>query len=127
MLQPHELEAVNKTFEYEEGESFCQSKALTRGGNSYGEGECVVLAYEDEPLFGYIASVFHFKRKDYLFCELLLINCFNSHFNSYETEKSGYFEFIEFDDIYDFHPIGVNFIALKMLVRLHHKLNQSSE
>ena len=85
--------------------SFCQAKALVRSGNQYGEDEYIVIAYEDEPSFGLINSIFYIQRKDYLLCELRLVNQFSTHFNSYETETSGHFEMIDFDSIYDYHPL----------------------
>ena len=110
ILEPHVREAIDRIILYEVN-SFCQSKALVRGGNRYGEGECIIIAYEDEPLSGLINFIFHIHRKDYLLCELLLVNQFNTHFNSYETEKSGYFEIIDLDIIYDCHSLGVYYVS----------------
>ena len=49
----------------------------------------------------------------------------NTHFNCYETEKSGYLEIFDLDKIYDYHPLGVYYAALKMLIPLHHHLKFS--
>ena len=98
ILELHVQEAIDRIILYEVN-SFCQSKALVRGGNQYGEGESIIIAYEDEPSFGLISSIFYIPRKNYLLCELFLVNQLNTHFNSYETEKSGYFELIDFDSI----------------------------
>ena len=87
-------EVIEDAFNSEEGEILCQSKAITKEGKRYGTGECVALLCEgDELLFRYV-STFHYKRKDYLLCDLLVVNEFNTHFNSYETEKSGYLTLI---------------------------------
>ena len=126
ILEPHVREAIDRIILYEVN-SFCQSEALVRGGNRYGEDECIIIVYEDEPSFGLINSIFPIQRKDYLLCAPLLVNQFNTHFNSSEIEKSGYFEMIDFDSIYDYHPLGVYYVASKMLVPLHHHLRHSPE
>ena len=104
ILEPHVREDIDRIILYKVN-SFCQAKALVRRGNQYGEGECIIIAYEDEPSFGLINSIFHIQRNDYLLCELLLVNQFSTHLNSYETEKWGYFEMIDFDSIYDYHHL----------------------
>ena len=98
VLEPFVREALEDAFNFEEGEILCQSKGIIKEGNRYGTGECVVLlCEEDEPLFGHLSSIFHYKRKDYLLCDLLVANEFNTHFNCYETEKSEYLEIIDLD------------------------------
>ena len=88
-------EAIESEFNFGEGEILCQSKAIIKEDNQYGRGECVVLSCEDdESLLGYVSSIFYYKRKDYLLCDLLVVNEFNTHFNCYETEKSGYLTLI---------------------------------
>ena len=82
ILEPHVREPIDRIILYEVN-SFCQSNALVREGNKYGEDEYIIIAYEDEPSFGLINSIFHIQRKDYLLCELPLVNQFNTHFNSY--------------------------------------------
>ena len=85
--------------------------------------QCAVLLCEDdESLFGYVSPIFHNKRKDYLLCDLLVVNEFNTHFNCYETEKSGYLVIFDLDKIYDYHPLGAYYVASKKLVPLHHHL-----
>ena len=69
VLEPFVCEAIEDVFNFEEGEILCQSKAVIKEGNRYGTDECVVLSCEDDkPLFGYLSSIFHYKRKDYLLC-----------------------------------------------------------
>ena len=81
-----------------------------------------VLSCEDgKPLFEYVSSIFHYKRKD-LLCDLLVVSEFNTHFNCYETDKSRYPEIFDLDKIYDYHPLVVYYVASKMLVPLHHHL-----
>ena len=125
-MEPFACEAIEDAFNFEEGEILCQSKAIIKEGNRYGTGECVVLSYEDDkPLFEYVFSIFHYKRKDYLLCDLLVVNAFNTHFNCYETAKSGYLEIFYLDKIYDYYPLGIYYVASKMLVPLHHHLKFS--
>ena len=106
---------------------FCQSKAFVKGSNRYGEGECIIKAYENEPSFWLINSIFHIQRKDDLLCQLLLVNQFNTHFNSYETEKLEYFKLVDFGSIYDYHRLRVYYMAFKMPVPLHHYLSHSPQ
>ena len=118
-------EVIEDAFNSEEAEILCQSKAIIKEGNRYGTGECVVLLCEgDELLFRYV-SIFHYKRKDYLLCDLLVVNEFNTHFNCYKSGKTGYFEIFGFDKIYDYHPLGVYYVASKMLIPLHYHLKFS--
>ena len=39
-----------------------------------------------------------------LLCEVLL-NQFDEHFNSYEAEKSGFFEMVNIENLFDYHII----------------------
>ena len=118
--------AIEDAFNFAEEEVLYQSKAIIKEGNWYGAGEYVIFSCEDDKtLFGYVSSIFHYKRKDYLLCDLLVVNEFNTHFNCYETEKSGYLEIFDLDKIYNYHPLGVYYVALKMLVPLHHILKFS--
>ena len=55
----------------------------------------------------------------------VIVNEFNTHFNCYETEKSGYLEIFDLDKIYDYHSLGVYYVAPKMSVPLHHHLRFS--
>ena len=48
ILEPHVREPIDRIILYEVN-SFCQSNALVRGGNKYGEDEYIIIAYEDEP------------------------------------------------------------------------------
>ena len=126
VLEPFVREAIEDAFNFEKGEILFESKAIIIEGNQYGTGKCAVLSCEDgETLFGYISSIFLYKRKDYLLCDLLVVNEFNTHFNCYLTEKSGYYEIVDLNKIYDYHPLGVYYIASKMLVPLHHHLKFS--
>ena len=118
--------AIEDAFKFEEGETLCQPKAIVREGNRYGTGECVVLSGEDdEPLFGYVSFIFHYKRKAYLLCDLLVVSEFNTHFNCYQTEKSGYLEIFDLDKVYDYRHLGVYYVASKMLINLRYYLTFS--
>ena len=126
VLEPFVREAIEDTFNCEEGGILFQSKAIIKESNRYGTGECVVLFCEDdEPLLGYVSYIFHYKRNDCLLCDLLVANEFNTHFNCYETEKCGYLEIFDLDKICDYHPLEVYGVASKMLVPLHHHLKFS--
>ena len=55
----------------------------------------------------------------------MVVSEFNTHFNCYETEKSGYPEIFDLDKVYDYHHLGVYYVASKMLVNLHYYLKFS--
>ena len=57
---------------------------------------------------------------EYLVCEVLLINQFDEHFNSYEVEKTGFFEMVNIENLFDYHPLSVYYVSSKVLVPLHH-------
>ena len=57
---------------------------------------------------------------EYLLCEVLLINQFDKHFNNYEVEKSGFFEMVNIENLFDYHPLSVDYVSSKVLVPLHH-------
>ena len=81
----------------------------------------VSLCYgNDETVLGFIESVWHYQNMEYLLCEVLLINQFDTHFNNYEVEKSGFFEIVNIDNLFDYHLLSVYYVSSKVLVPLHH-------
>ena len=94
-LDFHIREAIGNTLVLEEADLLCHSKGIVKNGQRYSIGDCVIIRYgNDEPILGFIESVWHYQNMEYLLCEVLLINQFDEHFNSYEVEKSGFFEMV---------------------------------
>ena len=57
-----------------------QAKAVVFEGQRYNVDEVVVVGFHnDEPLFGYIRSIWHFKSEIYALCDLIIIKRFNPH------------------------------------------------
>ena len=81
----------------------------------------VSLCYgNDETILGFIESVWHYQNMEYLLCEVLIINQFDKHFNNYEVGKSGFFEMVNIENLFDYHPLSVYYVSSKVLVPLHH-------
>ena len=59
---------------------------------------------------------------EYLLCEILLINKFDENYNSYEVEKTGFFEMVNIENLFDYYPLSVYYVSSKALVPLHHQL-----
>ena len=64
----------------------------------------------------------HYQNTEYLLCEVLLINQLDEHFNSYEVGKSGFVEMVNIENSFDYHPLSVYYLSLKVFVPLHHHL-----
>ena len=76
----------------------------------------------EEANLGFIESVWHYQNKEYLLCEVLFINQFDEHFNSYEAEKIGFFEMVNIENLFAYHPLSVYYVSSKVLVPLHQHL-----
>ena len=76
----------------------------------------------EEADLGFIESVWHYQNMEYLLCEVLFINQFDEHFNSYEAEKIGFFEMVNIENLFAYHPLSVYYVSSKVLVPLHQHL-----
>ena len=120
-LDLHIREAIENTLILKEADLLCHSKAIVKNGQRYSTGDCVIIRYgNDEPIFGFIESAWHYQNMEYLLCEVLLINQFDEHFNSYEVENTGFFEMVNIENLFDYHPLSVYYVSSKVLVPLHH-------
>ena len=98
-----------------------QPKAVVLEGQSYNVDEVVVVGFHnDEPLFDYIRSIWHFKGEIYVLCDLIIIIRFNPHYNSYEVLLSEVLDLVNLKNLFDFHPLGVYKISNLLLLPLHH-------
>ena len=120
-LDLHIREAIENTLILKEADLLCHSKAIVKNGQRYSTGDCVIIRYgNDEPIFGFIESAWQYQNMEYLLCEVLLINQFDEHFNSYEVEKTVFFEMVNIENLFDYHPLSVYYVSSKVLVPLHH-------
>ena len=98
-----------------------QAKAVVFEGQRYNVEEVVVVGFhDDEPLFGYIRSIWHFKSGIYALCDLIIIIRFNPHYNSYEVLLSAVLDLVNLKNLFDFHPLGVYKISNTLL---HHSID----
>ena len=73
----------------------------------YAENDVVVTDFaSNEPLFGYIDSIWHYNGDVFLLCDMIIICQFHCHYNSYEVERSGSFKAIYVNALYDYHPLS---------------------
>ena len=120
-LHLHIREAIKNTLILKEVDLLCHLKAIVKNEQRYSTGHCVIIRYgNDEPIFGFIESAWHYQNMEYLLCEVLLINQFDEHFNSYEVEKTGFFEMVNIENLFDYHSLSVYYVSSKVLVPLHH-------
>ena len=100
-----------------------QAKAVVFEGQRYNVEEVVVVGFhDDEPLFGYIRSIWHFKSGIYDLCDLIIIIRFNPHYNSYEVLLSAVLDLVNLKNLFDFHPLGVYKINNTLLLPVHHSI-----
>ena len=101
-----------------------QAKAVVFEGQKYNVDEVVVVGFHnDEPMFGYIRSIWHFKSETYALCGLIIIIRFNPHYNSYEILLSEVLDPVNLKNLIDFHPLGVYKINNTLLLPLHHSID----
>ena len=118
-LDLHIREAIVNTLILKEADLLCHSKAIVKNGQRYSTGDCVIIRYGNgEPILCFIESLWHYQNMEYLLYEVLLINHFDEHFNSYEVEKTGFFEMVNTENLFDYHPLSVYYVSPKVLVPL---------
>ena len=77
-------------------------------GQMYAENDVVVVAFaSDEPLLGYIDSIWHYNGDVFLLCDIIIICQFDCHYNISEVERSGLFEAININALYDYHLLNI--------------------
>ena len=119
VLDPQIREAIANTLILKEADLLCHSKAIVKNGQRYSTGDCVIIRYGNgEPILCFIESLWHYQNMEYLLYEVLLINHFDEHFNSYEVEKTGFFEMVNIENLFDYHPLSVYYVSPKGLVPL---------
>ena len=97
-----------------------QAKAVVFEGQRYNVDEVVVVGFHnDEPLFGYIRSIWHFKSETCALCDLIIIIRFNPHYNSYEVLLSEVLDLVNLKNLFDFHPLGVYKFTNTLFLPLH--------
>ena len=73
-------EAIENNLILKEVDLLCHSKGIAKDGQRYSTSDCVIIRYgNDEPILGFIESVWHYRNIEYLLCEVLLINQFDEH------------------------------------------------
>ena len=101
---------LRQNFDISVSDLLLQAKIVVFEGQRYDvDEEVVVLFHNDEPLFGYIRSIWHFKSEIYVLCDLIIIIRFNPHFKNYEVLLS------EVSDL-------VN-LSNTLLLPLHHSID----
>ena len=99
-LEMHIQETLNNYLNISGDELLSKSKGVLFEGQMYAENDVVVLDFaSDEPLFGYIDSIWHYNCDIFLLCDMIIIH--------YEVERSGLFEAININAFYDYHPLSI--------------------
>ena len=94
-LETHIQETLNNYLNISGDELLSKSKGVLFEGQMNAENDVVVIDFaSDEPLFGYIESIWHYNGDVFLLCDMILIRQFDCHYNIYEVERSGLFEAI---------------------------------
>ena len=107
-LETHIQETLNSYLNVSRGERLSKSKGVLFEGQVYAENDVVVTDFaSDEPLFGYIDSIWHYNGDVFVLCDMIIIRQFDCHYNSYKNERSGLFEAININALYDYHPLSI--------------------
>ena len=100
-------ETLNHYLNVSGDELLFKSKGVLFEGQMYAENDVVVTDFaSNEPLFGYIDSIWHYNGNVFLLCDKIIICQFDCRYNSYEVERSGSFEAIYINALYDYHPLS---------------------
>ena len=106
-LERHIQETLNNHLTVSGDELLSKSKEVLFQGQMYAENDLVVIDFaSDEPLFGYIESIWRYNGDVFLLCDMIIIRQFDCHYNSYEVERSGLFEAININASYYYHPLS---------------------
>ena len=101
-----------------------KSQAVVMNGQRYSSGNVVVLGVDnDEYIFGKISCALFYKENTYLLCNILLVNCFSFHFNSYNVVETDDYNLVKVSDLYDYHPLGCYKIRGRNYVPLRHHIH----
>ena len=97
-------------------------------GQMYAENDVVVVAFaSEEPLLGYIDSIWHYNGDVFLLCDMIIIHQFDCHYNSYELERSGLYEAININALYDYHPLSICKNKNRFLLSLKHFISDQAQ
>ena len=117
------LEIIRQNLDICVSDLLLQAKAVVFEGQRYNIDEAMVVGFHnDEPLFGYIRSIWHFKSEIYVLCDLIIIIRFNPHYNNYEVLLSEVLDLVKLKNLFDFHSLGVYKIKNTLLLPLHHSI-----
>ena len=120
-LETHIQEILNNYLNISSDELLPKSKGVQFEGQMYAENDVVVIEFaSDEPLFGYIDSIWHYNGGVFLLCDMIIICQFDRHYNSYEVERSGLFEANNINALYDYHPLSIYKNKNQFLLPLKH-------
>ena len=107
-LETHIQETLNNYLDVSGDELLSKSKEVLFEGQMYAENDVVVIDFvSDEPLFGYIDSIWYYNGDVSLPCDMIIIRQFDFHYNSYEVECSSLLEAININALYDYHPLSI--------------------
>ena len=120
-LEPHIQETLNNYLNVSSDEPLSKSKGVLCESQMYAENDVIVIDFaSDEPLFGYIDSIWHYNGDIFLLCDMIIIHQFDCHYNSYEVECSGLCEAININALYDYHPLSIYKNKNRFLLPLKH-------
>ena len=82
-LETHIQEILNNYLNVSGDEPLPKSKGVLFEGQMYSENDLVVIDFaSDEPLFGYIDSIWHYNGDVFLLCDMIIIRRFDCQYNS---------------------------------------------
>ena len=90
-------------------------------------GNGVVLDTKDDIyIFGRIMCALFFQNDVYLLCNLLNIERFSFHFNSFDCIEPNNLKLVKINDLLDYHPLGYYTVQRKNYVPLRHNIHLPS-
>ena len=109
-------ETLNNYLIISSDELLSKSKGVLFEGQMYAENDVVVIDFaSDEPLLGYIDSIWHYNG------DVFLLYC---HYSGYEVELLWLFEAININALYDYYPLSINNNKNRFLLPLKHSISE---
>ena len=107
-LVASDRELIENVCSVREDSMLIEAKAIIEDGHRYSRNEAVILDFvDDEYVFGKILKVFIVDNVVYLMCNVLVTECYNSHFHAYEVCDGYTNMLVEINKLFDYHPLGL--------------------
>lgn len=102
-----------------------QSRALVWEVQWYNTSDIAIFdLVHNELFFGSINSIWHLRGEIILLCNLMIIERFHVHLNSYEVSSSNMLEVVSVKNLFDIHWVSE---GCKKLIPLRNHFNESTK